>query len=572
MNLTLIYNFESEISPRYKNLLANACIITEKLILETDNNILNTENEFKTVLGFKNIRHKLNDKCFINTHKERILELNYNKIKNELTIRSDRFGGVEFYYFYDNTLFFASTHFEKLLKIIPIHAKKLDWLSASELIDYGYVLYDKTLVERVRRFPYGTHMTITHNGIENLRYWNFKLNDDLGKTSNRKQCVSDIGELLKSSVKECIPNDKNIAIPISGGLDSRLIITAAADQIEIDRIKAFTTGQLKTQDLNIAKKLTNYLGINHTLDILPPDSDPSLNKIDWTKEYNSRLNENSGTIDATPFASDVNIYKNTIFKDTDFSFSGYMGDPLFGSHLTKDMLTFRKNEYDTFENIHDTQKIHFFGNVLRKHLSSFVPENIREELKTYKTEAALKMHWDFAVRQQNYIKQGQIFKYRNNVNVYTPFLHPDLFEYVSSNIPLNEKLGEKIYFESLIKIYPNEFGNISSTFFQGNKPDTPLLIKLAKSAMLKTNGLINKQLLPVNRKLNYRDYKIVASKHSNFRRFLSMNLDKLEDIGVIETETKKRLDHSLVNLNKEVALICRLATLNQAIEKFKIKV
>jgi len=73
--------------------------------------------------------------------------------------------------------------------------------------------------------------------------------------TNRNSSVSDVEESLNVSIENAVGGKENIAIQLSGGTDTRLIVTLA-HSLGID-FTAVTYGEKGSVDIEIAKKKYN---------------------------------------------------------------------------------------------------------------------------------------------------------------------------------------------------------------------------------------------------------------------------------------------------------------------------
>lgn len=88
--------------------------------------------------------------------------------------------------------------------------------------------------------------------------------------TNRKSCVVDVEESLKDSIENVVKGKKNVAIHLSGGKDTRLIITLA-HSLGID-FTAVTYGEKGSVDIKIAKKVAKELQVQHRIYEITPDT------------------------------------------------------------------------------------------------------------------------------------------------------------------------------------------------------------------------------------------------------------------------------------------------------------
>lgn len=99
--------------------------------------------------------------------------------------------------------------------------KKLDWQGVTGFMAMGYFPEDKTYLEGISIFEPASHYCFDEqlNLIENKKYWQWAYEPEQDRAELYAEQLHDI---LQSSLKVAV-RDKNSVIPLSGGLDSRLL-------------------------------------------------------------------------------------------------------------------------------------------------------------------------------------------------------------------------------------------------------------------------------------------------------------------------------------------------------------
>ena len=122
--------------------------------------------------------------------------------------------------------------------------------------------------------------------------------DVLEFETNRKSSVSDVEESLKVSLEYAVRDKKNVAIHLSGGKDTRLIVTLA-HALGLD-FTAVTYGEKGSVDIEIAKKVAKKMQVRHKIYEITPN-DFSVNNIYEVAK---------GTDGLVPFTSLVGGYQS----------------------------------------------------------------------------------------------------------------------------------------------------------------------------------------------------------------------------------------------------------------------
>lgn len=142
------------------------------------------------------------------------------------------------------------------------------------------------------------------------------------KDTSEKELI-DIGiKLWKEAVqKQFNPNEKHV-VPLSGGLDSRVILATLLEFTEAKNIFTYTFGTPRTLDYDIGNFIANKMGTNHTKFPLTEYQYSNEEEIDISK----RSDHQAILFHHAPIWEIDKLYKNKII------WSGFLGDTIGGSH------------------------------------------------------------------------------------------------------------------------------------------------------------------------------------------------------------------------------------------------
>jgi asparagine synthase (glutamine-hydrolysing) len=79
-----------------------------------------------------------------------------------------------------------------------------------------------------------------------------------------------INRMLTKSVKDRLMSDRSIGCLLSGGLDSSLITSILCRLIGPEKVRTYSIGMKGSKDLKYAKKVSDFLGTNHTEVLFTP--------------------------------------------------------------------------------------------------------------------------------------------------------------------------------------------------------------------------------------------------------------------------------------------------------------
>jgi len=192
-----------------------------------------------------------------------------------LILGRDRFGEKPLYYSQlDNCLFFASE-----LKAFPDLPKGNQGLSTAALSQYltqGYISAPLSIYENIYKVSPGEYLIFRHYNKRNqsVKYWcpeqiiNMKGEEELS-LFKLDELSGSIKSLLIDSVRSRCIGDVAVGSFLSGGVDSSLITSIAAKELNKD-IMTFSIGfkDKAFDESNSAKRIARHLGVTHREHIL----------------------------------------------------------------------------------------------------------------------------------------------------------------------------------------------------------------------------------------------------------------------------------------------------------------
>ena len=188
----------------------------------------------------------------------------YNELNQTVTITNDPFGMMPLFYVQKGDLLIFATELKALLAH-PAVTAQLDPRGLADLMTFGFIFGEKTLVRDVACLPGGSklHFNPRTGQLHLKRTRNFC--EQIGRGArNDSALLDEIGHRFKRAVDVRCNGDLQIGVSLSGGYDSRTI-HAAIDHRR-HRIKTLTLDVRGGADQIISEQIaraTNGLG-NHT--------------------------------------------------------------------------------------------------------------------------------------------------------------------------------------------------------------------------------------------------------------------------------------------------------------------
>lgn len=155
----------------------------------------------------------------------------YDPVTREIKIKTDRFGRARIYYAFNGESAALGTSFEETANLAS--AKKLDWLGIGGFLCFGFFPDDLTYYEDVKILKPATEYVFSADGklLGQKRYWDWKYEPDRRRT--QEETVDEFARIFHEVMREQTASGR-IAVPISGGLDSRATV-AALEKIGADK-------------------------------------------------------------------------------------------------------------------------------------------------------------------------------------------------------------------------------------------------------------------------------------------------------------------------------------------------
>lgn len=152
----------------------------------------------------------------------------YDPNKSQVKLIDDRHGARHLYYLSTPDWFAFATEIKALVALEGA-PRKIDRLSIQDMFNFGYIGGARTFFEDIRLFEPGTVLTVLPEAVEQRKYWDYRYWNTEGKASF-DELVEEGGRLIEQAVSRHLDRFPRVGVPLSGGLDSRTILSFAARQ------------------------------------------------------------------------------------------------------------------------------------------------------------------------------------------------------------------------------------------------------------------------------------------------------------------------------------------------------
>jgi hypothetical protein len=229
--------------------------------------------------------------------------------------------------------------------------------------------------------------------------------------------------------------NREAVIPISGGMDSRAILAGILRHLPKEQVQTVTVGIPGSLDYEIGQKVAHKVGVANKA--------VNLNQISWNEEdlirYARKFQYPIALVESFLFSQVFGL-----FEDNPCYLSGFMGDPLAGSHLPASPSTdWRQAKAAFIQRNNYTKSKDFFPK------NDLLPSAPLADAGLLTLDEQL----DFFIRQRCYILPLVLLKGYQHI---TPFLYPHWIEFML-NLPQELRNGQFLYKKILQYMYPDLF-------------------------------------------------------------------------------------------------------------------
>jgi hypothetical protein len=155
------------------------------------------------------------------------LLLAWETAKRRWHLWTNRFGTLHAYYGSSNGRAALGTSFQSVANLAS--QRKLDWTALAGFFSCGFFPADRTFYDDVRILQPATHYIFSQTGdlLQSNRYWRWEHRPEARRSYD--DTVAEFGSLFEQVMAEQL-REGRIALPISGGLDSRCTVAAVKGQ------------------------------------------------------------------------------------------------------------------------------------------------------------------------------------------------------------------------------------------------------------------------------------------------------------------------------------------------------
>lgn len=231
----------------------------------------------------------------------------------------DRAGEKPFYYTHNADSF----RFASELKALD-HSGEINLQALNHYLSLGYIPGDMCLFEGVQKLPpaHCGRLNLSTGALDIRRYWALPTNQPKSNVDGA-ELAAEAGKLIEDSVRLRLIADVPVGVLLSGGLDSSLVVAAAA-RVSSTPVETFTIALpgSSLDEAHHAQKVASFLGTRHH--VLPLEK-PSLDLLDGLAPFIDEPIADSSILPAW-------LVFGLARKHVTVALGGDGGDELFGGY------------------------------------------------------------------------------------------------------------------------------------------------------------------------------------------------------------------------------------------------
>ncbi len=298
----------------------------------------------------------------------------------------------------------------------------------------GYSLGHNSLIESVKIMMPGEVFYSNKIDIKLQKYFEYHITTKKKKLDKKKLKIKlskVVDNIFKNIIKKA--NDKPIWIPLSGGLDSRLILCKLHEN-GYKNLNCFSYGLKNNSECLIAKEVANRLNVNWKF--------IEINKNEYLDFYSSNekktFDRYSDNLQVVPNYQDFlvikKMLKEKILSKDAIIINGQSGDFNTGNHIPEILM--KGNSFKNF--LKAVKKKHFFlirsndNCYFNKKIDNFFINYLKVNQTFENNLADLYEKWEYEERQIKYVVNGQKTYDFLNVNWFLPLWDSEFVKFWTS--------------------------------------------------------------------------------------------------------------------------------------------
>ncbi|MEK6477769.1 asparagine synthase-related protein [Catalinimonas sp. 4WD22] len=363
-------------------------------------------------------------------------------------------------------------------------------------------------------------------------FQDFDVDKSRYESSSHHELVHLGSSLILSAIEKNFAYNQKHLVPISGGMDSRAILAALLQFTEAENIYTYTFGTPNTLDYDIGNEIAEHVGTKHN----------AFNLLKYQYTLNELLDISSRVQKQTVLFHHPPIHIIDSTYPDHIIWSGFMGDPITGSHLP----TLPASSLEKAKESFIAKNIYVKSVDLREHTESYFFDLIDYYgIQDISLEETL----DFLNRQTKFIAPHVLMK---GYQYKLPFLDRDFVNFFLS-VPSNFRKNQSLYIDILLNKFPELFS-------LRTKNNLGLPLRASKNRILrkrisnKAKSLIRHLWAsPPNLNINYLDFNRAIREKTDLKLLIITCIKELQHRKLIPWLNLEDLLNAHLNKEKDIA-------------------
>jgi asparagine synthase (glutamine-hydrolysing) len=371
--------------------------------------------------------------------------------ERELLVVNDRLGLRPVYYAQlEDVLLFASG--VRSLLTHPGLSRQVDVVGLAQLLTFQHLLGNRTLLTDVHLLPPACMLLHRGGGPSLRRYWTLQYATTYAP-KREDDYVQEFLYCIERAVRRQMPNDGiPSAVLLTGGLDSRMVLSELMYIAPHQQIQTFTFGRPGCDDARFAREIARTLGVSHQFFELKPGF------LLQCGEEGVRLTD--GMKSCAQMHALATLREES--RRARLLYVGFLGDSLMGDFVTRSLwASYERSDLSRmlFEMSNNVFREDQYAGLFSPGLCSQVSEAVGTSFQSALDESTSVLAADIRDRfvlchlERRFTVMGhEIF--RSQAAVRTPFCDKDLVEFMLT-MPPGFRLDRQLITRALGQAFPS---------------------------------------------------------------------------------------------------------------------
>jgi len=367
--------------------------------------------------------------------------------------------------------------------------------STDSLLEFkmaGYVTGSKTIYSDIKQLQAGELLLFDKktNSVKTKRYYIYK--PRIIKHRTKEEYLHELGNIIDNAFKRVIKyaNGREIVVPLSGGLDSRLIV-AKLHSLNYSNLKTFSYGPKNNPEAKKAESIAKTLGVDWVF----VKTDSSKAKKLFCESQRQKYWDYADGLSSLPVMNDYYsikyllnigyIDKNSILvngQSGDFISGGHIpfkdpSEQISSARLVQEIIT---KHFSIWTNLNSKSYLQYLDKLIHEQLE------IDSDLLSAEQAAALFEQWEWQERQAKLVVNGQRLYEYFGLDWQLPLWAPDYVRFWET-VPLEYRINQSL-FKEYLQLF--NYKNLFSDLRQPRNQNWSGLFGLALKSTVKLSNIL----------------------------------------------------------------------------------